>query len=92
MVPVTAQSAATTKTPACVIAEVDFDTFAAILQRQRTKPLVLAKYSRFGRYTYVTQYAGCWFALKLKKEYDFSRQAELIPIKRFFQSFGMNTL
>ncbi len=92
MVPVTAQAAASSKAPPTLIAEVDFDTFSAILQRQSAKPLVLARFSKFGGYTYVTQYAGCWFALKLKKEYDFSRQAEIIPIKRFFQAFGMNTL
>jgi hypothetical protein len=92
MVPVTAHAATSSKPSSGLIAEVDFDTFSSILQRQSAKPLVLARTSKFSGYTYVTQYAGCWFALKLKKEYDFSRQAELIPIKRFFQSFGQYTL
>lgn len=74
------------------ICEVDLETFSNILRKTPDRPIVLARQAKIGGYTYVTRYGGYYFILKQKAPHDFTRHADVIPIRKFFQYFGMSAV
>ena len=94
MVAASSSISASTQTTqrATAIVEVDRETFVSILGKL-DKPLMLARTTRVPRgYVYVVAYSDYFFVLKEKTEQDFSRWADVIPVKRFYQGWAMSTI